>query len=95
MWIYTFETSLYRGNYQLSCFIISTGQFMTKNVNIDMQREMLIYSDGRNPVPVTKDTAMTGKPCWKALNYGHQGEGLIKGTILNYVMPNILVNEYH
>ena len=68
---------------------------MTKNVNIDMQREMLIYSDGRNPVPVTKDTAMTGKPCWKALNYGHQGEGLIKGTILNYVMPNILVNEYH
>ena len=68
---------------------------MTKNVDIDVQREMLIYSDGRNPIPVTKDTAMTGKPCWKALNYGHQGEGLIKGTILNYVMPNILVDEYH
>ena len=42
-------------------------------------------SDGHNPVLVTKDTAMTGKQCWKALNYGHQGEGLIKGNILDHV----------
>ena len=68
---------------------------MTKNVDIDVQREMLIYSDGRNPIPVTKDTAMTGKPCWKALNYGHQGEGLIKGNILDYVLTNILADDLH
>ena len=68
---------------------------MTKNVNIDVKREMLIYSDGRNPIPVTKDTAMTGKSCWKALNYGHQGEGLIKGNILDYVMSHILADIHH
>ena len=57
---------------------------------------MLIYFDGLNPLPVTKDIAMTGKPCWKALNYGiigHQG-GLIKGKILNYVVLTILVDDY-
>ena len=67
---------------------------MTKNVNIDAQREMLIYADKRNPVPVTKDSTMTGKQCWKALNYGYQGEGLIKGNILDYVLTNILVDDY-
>ena len=68
---------------------------MTKNVYIDVQREMLIYSDGRSPLPVTQDTVMTGKPCWKAMNYGHQGEGLIKGNILDYVLSNILVDDFH
>ena len=66
---------------------------MTKNVNIDTQREMLIYANGRNPVPVTKDTVITGKQCWKTLNYGHQGEGLVKGNILDYVLTNILVDD--
>ena len=63
---------------------------MTKDVNIDVQREMLVYYDGRDPVPVSRDTVMTGKPCWKAMNYGYQGEELIKGHILDYVLPNIL-----
>jgi len=67
---------------------------MTKNVNIDIQRGMLVYSDGRNPMPVIKDTAMTGKPCWKAMNYGHQGEGLIKGNILDYMVSNILADKF-
>ena len=68
---------------------------MSKNVNIDTQKEILIFADGRNPVPVTKDTAMTGKQCWKAMNNGHQGEGLIKGNILDYVLTNILVDDFH
>ena len=66
---------------------------MTKNINIDARREMLIFSDGRNPVSVIKDTAITGKPCWRAMNYGHQGEGLIKGNILDYVLPSILAEN--
>ncbi|XP_065894701.1 IgGFc-binding protein-like isoform X2 [Dysidea avara] len=66
------------------------GQFMKKGVDINIKKEMLIYSDGRDPVPVTRDSAMTGKWCWKAANFGNQGEGLIEGDILDYVLPNIL-----
>jgi len=56
---------------------VHPGQFMTKMTDIDVQREMLIHPDGRNPVPVVRDTTMTGKPCWKAMYFGKQGEGLI------------------
>ena len=54
---------------------------MRKGIEIDSQKEMLIFPD-HDPVPVTKDTKMIGnsnKPCWKAMNNGIQGEGLIKG----------------
>ena len=71
---------------------------MMKGVNIDIQREMLIYSDGRDPVPVTRDSTMTGdadRQCWKVMNYGHQGEGLIKGRILDYVVPHILSADFN
>ena len=63
---------------------------MKKGVNIDTKREMLIFSDGRDPVPVGRDSVMTGKWCWKANNYGNQGEGLIEGDILDYLVANIL-----
>ena len=70
---------------------------MTKDIDIDIQKQILIYPDGRNPVPVTKDTQMTGdsnKPCWKAMNTGIQGEGLIKGNILDYMVSNILADDF-
>ena len=63
---------------------------MRRGIEIDAQKKMLIYSDGRDPVPVTKDFAMAGKECWKSMNYGNQGEGLIQGDILDYVVENIL-----
>jgi len=70
---------------------------MIKGVDVDTQRSLLIYPDNHDPVPVTKDTKMTGdsnKPCWKAMNNGIQGEGLIKGTILDYVVSNILGDDF-
>jgi len=67
---------------------------MTNMVDIDVQREMLIYSDGRNPVPVVRDTNMMDRPCWKAMNHGKQGEGLIKGNILDYVVSGILKDDF-
>ena len=73
------------------------GQFMTKNIDIDTQKQILIYPDGRDPIAVTKDTKMTGnfnKPCWKTMNTGIQGEGLIKGNILDYIVPNILEDDF-
>ena len=63
---------------------------MTKGIEIDTQKQMLIYPDGRDPVPVNEDFVMTGKACWKSMNYGTQGQGLIQGNILDYVMENIL-----
>jgi len=63
---------------------------MKKGINVNAKKEILVYSDGRDPVPVTMDSVMTGKWCWKAKNYGHQGEGLIEGDILDYVVPSIL-----
>ena len=66
------------------------GQFMKKGVDIDTKREMLIYSDGRDPVSVTKDSVMTGRLCWKTNNFGPQGEGLIEGDILDYVVPSTI-----
>ena len=61
-----------------------------KGVEIDTRKKILIYPDGRNPVPVNEDHAMAGKGCWKAMNYGNQGEGLIEGNVLDYVMGNIM-----
>ena len=70
---------------------------MTKGLDIDSQRKILIYPDGHDPVPVIKDTKMIGdsnKPCWKAMNNGIQGEGLIKGSILDYMVSNILEDDF-
>ena len=76
---------------------LCVGQFMTKNIDIDIQKQILIYPDGRDPVPVARDTKMTGnvnKPCWKTMNIGIQGEKLIKGNILDYVVSNILEDDF-
>ena len=63
---------------------------MTKHIEIDTQRKMLIYPDGHDPVPVNEDFVTARKACWKSMNNGTQGEGLIQGNILDYVMENIL-----
>ena len=66
---------------------------MKKGIEIDTQKKMLIYQDGRDPVPVAEDFAMAGRKCWKSMNFGNQGEGLIQGHILDYVMGSILETE--
>ena len=66
---------------------------MQKGADVDTHKEILVYADGRDPVPVVKDTVMTGKLCWKAMNYGKQGEGLIKGKILDYYVSDILKTD--
>jgi len=75
------------------CIYKLIGQFMRSGIEIDTQKKMLLYPDGRDPVPVTKDFVMAGKQCWKSMNYGSQGEGLIQGDILDYVMENILETD--
>ena len=73
--------------------LIYVGQFLRKGVNIDTKKSLLTFSDGRDPVPVMRDTSMTGNSeqwCWKAMNYGNQGEGLLQGKVLDYVVADIL-----
>ena len=70
---------------------------MKSGIDIDVRKEILIYSDDRDPVPVTKDSIMTGDPnklCWRAMNYGKQGEGLIHGSILDYIVSNLLDTNF-
>ena len=70
-----------------------SGQFMKPGIDIDEKKSILIYSNDHDPVPVTKDSVMTGDPnklCWKAMNHGKQGEGLIHGSILDYVVTHLL-----
>ena len=70
------------------------GQFMVKGMAVDHIKKILTYPDGRDPVPVEKDNVMTGRTCWKALNHGYQGEGLIKGSVLDYMVSNLLENDF-
>lgn len=77
-------------------FFFFTGQFIKPGIDIDTQKEMLIFSDGRLPLPVIKNSHMTiddDRQCWKAGNHGNQGEGLIQGKILDYLVSHILENK--
>ena len=67
---------------------------MVKGIDIDPIKKILTYPDGRDPVPVEMDDVMTGKTCCKAMNPGHQGEGLIKGSVLDYTVSNFLGDDF-
>ena len=67
---------------------------MVKGMVIDPIKKILTYPDGRDPVPVEKDDVMTGETCWKAMNLGYQGEGLIKGSVLDYMVSNLLADDF-
>ena len=69
---------------------------MGKGVEIDSMKSILIRPTF-TPIPVVRSSYHsrkndTTKQCWKATNTGSQGEDLIEGTILDYVVPS-LVNK--
>ena len=68
---------------------------MNRGIEIDERKKILIYPDDRSPVPVIEDFVMAGKMCCrKTMNYGYQGEGLIQGDILDYLMDNLLETNH-
>ena len=67
---------------------------MVKGIAIDPIRKILTYLDNHDPVAVEMDEVMTGKKCWKVMNPGHQGEGLIRGSILDYMVFNLLKDDF-
>ena len=70
------------------------GQFMVKGIAIDPVKKILIHPDGHDPTPVKMDDAMIGMTCWKAMKPGQQGEGLIKGLVLDYMVSNMLEDDF-
>lgn len=67
---------------------------MIKGIAIDSIKKILTYPDGHGPVPVEMNNIMANKPCWKAMNPGHQGEGLIEGSILHYMVSSLLKDDF-
>ena len=62
---------------------------MTHGVEVDPVKQMLIQPE-REPVPVEPSKNWnTDDNCWLAKNVGKQGEGLIRGSIYDYVVTNI------
>ena len=63
-------------------------------MSIDSIKKILTYPGSYDPVAVELDNVMTGKTCWKAMNTGHQGEGLIEGDILDYMVSSLLKDDF-
>ena len=67
---------------------------MNKGIVVDPIRRILICP-GFEAIPVVKDKKWqyneeeATSECWRVMNVGHQGEKLIEGTILDYIVDNI------
>ena len=71
---------------------------MGKGIEIDGIKNILIRPNFP-PIPVMRSTYQSKKTpatkqCWKAMNTGSQGEDLIEGTILDYVVPNLVDKNF-
>lgn len=75
-----------------------TGQFMNKDITVDPIKEILIRP-GFEAIPVRKDYKWQyygegNSECWRVMNAGHQGDKLIEGTILDYIVENIKQKKF-
>lgn len=71
---------------------------MGKGVEIDSVKSILIRPNFP-PLPVIRSSYESRKNhatklCWKAMNTGSQGEDLIEGTILDYVVPSLVDKNF-
>ena len=62
---------------------------MIRGIEVDPVKQMLIQPE-HEPVPVEPSKNWnTEDNCWLAKNVGKQGEGLIRGSIYDYIVTNI------
>jgi len=79
----------------LNYFYSTTGQFLSKGIEIDPLKEILIRRFDLEPVPILRSEGwdlQNDQPvikCWKAMNVGSQGEGLIEGSVSDYMVQSI------
>ena len=87
--------------YQLLISFHHAGQFFRKGVDIDETRKILIMPD-KEPVPVMRRPVWSfmeretadDQLCWTAMNPGYQGEGLIDGTYLDYLVDDVMATDF-
>ena len=75
-----------------------TGQFMNKDIAIDPVKSILIRP-GFEAIPVIKDIKWqyneeSSGECWRVMNVGYQGEKLIQGTILDYIVEDVKQRKF-
>ena len=62
---------------------------MVNGIAVDSTRKVLVRS-GFEPVPVVSSKNWNSPDnCWLAKNAGNQGEGLIEGSIYDYIVSSI------
>lgn len=79
----------------------SVGQFFRDGVKIDTVRKLL-FLPKMDPVPVARrpvwafmEREVKNKDvCWTAMNPGYQGDGLIEGTYMDYLVNDVLDDEF-
>ena len=85
-----------------SCkYSLLSGQFFRKGVEIDEVRKILIMPD-KEPVPVMRRPVWSfmerevadDQLCWTAMNPGYQGDGLIDGKYLDYLVDDVLNTKW-
>ena len=81
--------------------IYFTGQFFRKGVKIDPVRKFLVLPN-KDPVPVMRRPVWSfmerhvrdDQLCWTAMNPGYQGDSLIDGHYLDYMVDSILSDNF-
>ena len=81
--------------------LLFTGQFFRKEVEIDTVRKILILP-GKEPVPVMRRPVWSfmerevvdDQLCWTAMNPGYQGQGLIDGAYLDYLVEDVFSTDF-
>ena len=75
------------------------GQFFCPGHTVDITRKLLMFPSHKEPIPVVRrpiwsfmESRKTGEHshfCWMTMNNGYQGEGIIDGTYLDYVVSSL------
>ncbi len=78
-----------------------TGQFFRAGVDIDEVRRVLLLPS-LDPVPVMRRPVWAfmeredkdNQLCWTAMNPGYQGDGLLEGHYLDYLVNDVLSDGF-
>ena len=76
----------------------TSGQFFNKGVSIDVKRHELVMPSERSVRVELKEywpeVHQKKGNCWRAMNPGYQGDELIEGHYLDYVVDHVFATEF-
>ena len=75
------------------------GQLFCPGHTVDIIRKLLMFSSQKEPIPFVRcpiwsfmerrKTGQHSRFCWMTMNNGYQGEGIVDGTYLDYVVSSL------